>query len=64
MPQLLIFQSCEVRMRGNSVVSTLASGAGDAGFNPCHGKENLVLKHTSLRVICRDDMNTVPHTET
>ena len=31
------------------------------GSIPAGGKEDLVSEHTSLRVICRDDMNTVHH---
>ena len=43
----------------SSVVSALASGARGPGFDPRPGEENLVSEHASLRVICRDDMNTV-----
>ena len=43
------------RKRGSSVVSALASGARDPGFDP----RRLVSEHASLRAICRDDMNTV-----
>ena len=31
------------------------------GSIPAAGEENLVSQHTSLHVICRDDMNTVLH---
>ena len=49
----------EFEKRGSSVVSALAFGARGAGFDPRPGKKNLVSEYASLRVICRDDMNTV-----